>query len=206
MRLRRKTKMKKRILLILLLIVTMTLSLTSCDAILDTLKEKLPENEEIIPGVHVHQWGDKLSYDETHHWRICSKCDETSNKEKHNLSNGVCTLCEYSEKSTEGIIYTISDDGTYAIVSDYEGTDTDVVIAKTYNGLPVTSIGNYAFENCSNLTSVVIPDSVTSIGYEAFYGCRSLETIYCRAESKPSGWDSDWKYGCPAEVVWGYKG
>ena len=35
----------------------------------------------------------------------------------------------------------------------------------------VTSIGNYAFYNCSALTSVDIPKGVTSIGNDAFYGC-----------------------------------
>jgi len=38
----------------------------------------------------------------------------------------------------------------------------------------VTSIGDYAFFNCSGLTSVTIPDSVTSIGSYAFYGCSGL--------------------------------
>ena len=33
----------------------------------------------------------------------------------------------------------------------------------------VTSIGRYAFVDCTSLTSVTIPDSVTSIGYAAFY-------------------------------------
>ena len=42
----------------------------------------------------------------------------------------------------------------------------------------VTSIGNYAFEGCTGLTSITIPDSVTSIGSWAFYGCNKIQTIY----------------------------
>ena len=41
----------------------------------------------------------------------------------------------------------------------------------------VTSIGNYAFYNCSSLTSVTIPDDVTSIGESAFYSCSSLTSV-----------------------------
>ena len=41
----------------------------------------------------------------------------------------------------------------------------------------VTSIGNYAFYNCSGLSSITIPSSVTSIGNSAFFGCNSLTTI-----------------------------
>ena len=41
----------------------------------------------------------------------------------------------------------------------------------------VTRIGNYAFYECSGLTSITIPNSVTSIGYDAFYGCSGLTFI-----------------------------
>ena len=90
----------------------------------------------------------------------------------------------------------------------------------------VTSIGANAFNGCLSLTKVTIPDSVKSIGYWAFSGCSSLSsvtipnsvnnigdwafascdklTIYCAAQSKPSGWDKNWN-SSNRPVVWGYK-
>ncbi len=41
----------------------------------------------------------------------------------------------------------------------------------------VTSIGEYSFENCVNLTSVTIPSSVTLIGRDAFYNNSSLQSV-----------------------------
>ena len=44
-------------------------------------------------------------------------------------------------------------------------------------GNTVTSIGQDAFNQCTNLTSIAIPNSVTSIGSSAFYGCTNLTSV-----------------------------
>ena len=49
----------------------------------------------------------------------------------------------------------------------------------------VTSIGWGAFDGCTNLTSIEIPNSVTSIGDYAF-GCLSLTKITCLAITPPT--------------------
>ena len=121
-----------------------------------------------------------------------------------------------SYKSIDGNLY--SKDGKTLIQYATGKTATDFTIPDS-----VTSIGEDAFYNCTSLTSIVIPDGVTSIGTAAFFGCTSLTeivipdsvtsigryavcdssslTIYCEAESQPSGWVSQWNYLC-GPVYW----
>ena len=55
-----------------------------------------------------------------------------------------------------------------AAITGYTGSGGAVTIPSSVNGVSVTSIGQNAFFNRTNLTSVTIPDSVTSIGLNAF--------------------------------------
>ena len=91
--------------------------------------------------------------------------------------NGICDICE-ERKPSEGLEFTLNADGTsYSVTGIGTCTDTDIVIPNTHEGLPVTSIGEWAFYDCDSLKSITIPDSVTSIGNSAFYGCFSLTSI-----------------------------
>jgi hypothetical protein len=61
--------------------------------------------------------------------------------------------------------------GSSVSITKYSGPGGAVTIPTNINNLPVTAIGNYAFDGCTNLVGVTIPDSVTSIGNYAFSGC-----------------------------------
>ena len=47
----------------------------------------------------------------------------------------------------------------------------------------VTIIGDWAFQNCSNLMSIMIPNGVVSIGVCAFYGCKGLKELIFKGKT-----------------------
>lgn len=53
-------------------------------------------------------------------------------------------------------------------ITNYNGSDEDVIIPSEINGIIVNSIGDGVFANCNNLKTIEIPNSVSSIGARAF--------------------------------------
>ena len=90
------------------------------------------------------------------------------------------------ENSKTDFQYEISKDNDRIYISKYIGTPQVVVIPSEIDGLPVTSlkgiVGEYgliqegAFEG-TNVTKVVLPESITAIGLYAFKDCTELTQI-----------------------------
>ena len=80
--------------------------------------------------------------------------------------------------------YAVSDDkvilggGSASIPAIPTSTAGDLIIPETIDGYPVVAIGDYAFANCSLLTSVTIPSSVEVVGARAFSGCGNLTSVH----------------------------
>ena len=62
-------------------------------------------------------------------------------------------------------------------ITRYTGSDSVLIIPNAINGLPVTAIGDFAFQYRTGLTSVAVPDSVTTIGAVAFLECTGLTSV-----------------------------
>ena len=80
-----------------------------------------------------------------------------------------------------GLYYDLDATNQTAEVARNSSASGEIIIPSsvTYNSATysVTSIGWGAFRDCTDLTSVTIPNSVTSIGNEAFYNCSGLTSI-----------------------------
>ena len=104
------------------------------------------------------------------------------------IKKTVTITAKWGKESSQGLSYSLSfDKKSYAVSGIGSCTDTELIIPKTYNDLPVTSIGNYAFNNCSELKSLIIPISVTYIGKYAFQNCSGLTSLIIPDKVKTIG-------------------
>ena len=121
------------------------------------------------------------------------------------VPNGVTTIINFIDCTSLVSVElpdTVTRIGNYAFSGCWSLTTINIPYGVTY-------IGKRAFSKCDDLKTIIIPTSVTFMGEEAFFYTHNV-TIYCKAESQPSEWASNWNqlYGfgehCP--VVWGYNG
>ena len=87
----------------------------------------------------------------------------------------------------DGVRYTVGDNYSVSFNSTQATGNYEIPSQITYNGKShsVTSIGNYAFLNHNELTSIVLPRSITKIGSYAFSGLENLTDVTCLADIVP---------------------
>ncbi|WP_294411630.1 leucine-rich repeat protein [uncultured Ruminococcus sp.] len=81
-----------------------------------------------------------------------------------------------AETIYQGLKYETSN-GEICITGHTADLPSNVEIPAEIGGIPVTSIGESAFEECNDLTGITITSSIKSIGDWAFYKCKSLTSI-----------------------------
>ena len=64
-----------------------------------------------------------------------------------------------------------------SVVTGIVGKAKTLIIPDELDGAPVTEIGDYAFYNSEELTSIVLPSGIAKIGGHAFHGCVGLKSI-----------------------------
>lgn len=126
-------------------------------------------------GMRGHVWEQADAQVISSRWS--GECNEFGNP-----GNGrVCSVCgEYQNfYSCDDWIYVLRTDGTAEIVrcDKPELEFNSLVLPEKLDDIPVTAIGDNAFQNCYYLGRVVIPSGITRIGDFAFAYCNNMKTI-----------------------------
>ena len=104
------------------------------------------------------------------------------------------------DKNEGNLIFEETSSGSLMLSGLKDKSISEVEIPNIYEGKIVDTIADKAFENCANLISVIIPESIANIGAFAFSNCQSL-AIYCEISIKPEGWNINWNsFECP--IIW----
>ena len=87
-------------------------------------------------------------------------------------------------------IYTYTlDDANRATITGYSGNATALYIPDEIDGHEVVAIGDRAFQNRTDLRTVMIPDSLEKIEFEAFYNCINLKIVDLSSNLTTIGYD-----------------
>ena len=88
-------------------------------------------------------------------------------------------LCACSRQATKvGLKLELNENGTYyCVVGVSNLASKNVDIPDTYKGLPVKEVADKAFDGCSNIESISMPESIITVGNSIFYGCNNLTCV-----------------------------
>jgi len=83
----------------------------------------------------------------------------------------------WGESLSDGLLTYRVESGQATVCGFLNDRTTTVTIPATVQGYPVVAVAQHAFQDCSELTSVTLPDGLTTIGDYAFADCSALTSI-----------------------------
>ncbi|MBQ7385516.1 MAG: leucine-rich repeat protein [Ruminococcus sp.] len=87
------------------------------------------------------------------------------------------SVCAFNTSALEDKGFTYTEDEGKAVITGYEGSETNLVIPAVLGGLKVEEIEDNAFYQNHNLSSVTIENGIKEIGDKAFYNCTGLSSV-----------------------------
>ncbi|MGN1411000.1 MAG: leucine-rich repeat protein [Oscillospiraceae bacterium] len=103
----------------------------------------------------------------------------------------VVTEEKVEEKKFTDLYYTINKEEVTITGVNEDLNFTYYSIPSTIEGYPVTTIGENAFKDCTQLVGLTVPNTVKTVNAYAFSGCTKLETIYFEDGSSKTSSDSN---------------
>jgi hypothetical protein len=93
------------------------------------------------------------------------------------ITEDITITADWSHPFTEGLLYTLLDDGTYGVSIGTATEESIIVIRPTYEGTAVTQVMYNGFSEAKSITELLIPEGIVTLGNHAFSGCSSLIKI-----------------------------
>lgn len=122
--------------------------------------------------------GTNINYIDYYAFHWCYSLLEVINKSTYNFSCERYMGPRYEKNEGESDIVNINDYLFYGkSFIRYIGDDTNLVLPESYNG-ETYGLLIHSFNECHDITSIVIPLSVTKIDYAVFGNCTKLKSIY----------------------------
>lgn len=126
-----------------------------------------------------HTYAEEWSYDGQYHWRAatCQHADQKTDYSVHEFDGQTCIVCT-AVKASQGLQYRgDSESGTYIVIGLGTTLESDIVVARYYNGYDIVAVGERAFANAKGINSIWLQPYIKTVGDRAFENSTSITEV-----------------------------
>ena len=117
-----------------------------------------------------HPYSSEWSHDGSYHWResTCQHIGQITDYATHEFDGKYCTSCG-AVKASQGLSYRSDiETGTYIVTGLGTTLETDIVVARYYNGKDIVAVADSAFAGSRGINSIHLQEFIKTVGDRAF--------------------------------------